>query len=99
MCVCVKFQLSIWSRTATENYSGPGGVGLVQSDYKAISVQLQLQLPTGTELGKKSVPMGCILSVGTVPTFLQGVTLKVLLSSIIYDLNNLLCCHRLLLFK
>ena len=32
---------------------GSGGVGSVRSnrDYKAISVQLQLQLPTGTELG------------------------------------------------
>ena len=51
-CVCVKFQLSNWSRTASENYSGSGRVGWVQSDYKAISVQLQLQLPAGTELGK-----------------------------------------------
>ena len=37
-CVCVKFQLSSWSRTASENYSGSGrvgsgGVGSVQSDY------------------------------------------------------------------
>ena len=39
------------------NYSGSGGVGSVRSgpvrltcDYKAISVQLQLQLPAGTEL-------------------------------------------------
>ena len=32
---------------------GWGRVGSVQSDYKAISVQLQLQLPAGTELGKK----------------------------------------------
>ena len=51
MCVCVKLQLSSWSRTASENYSGLGRVGSVQSDYRAISVQLQLQLPTGTELG------------------------------------------------
>ena len=29
-----------------------GWVGLVQSDYTAILVQLQLQLPAGTELGK-----------------------------------------------
>ena len=29
-----------------------GRVGWVQSDYKAILVQLQLQLPAGTELGK-----------------------------------------------
>ena len=30
----------------------PGRVGWVQGDYTAISVQLKLQLPTGTELGK-----------------------------------------------
>ena len=29
------------------------GSGRLTCDYKAISVQLQLQLPTGTELGKK----------------------------------------------
>ena len=47
-------------RTASGNYSGSGrfglgwvGLGGSHSDYKAISVQLQLQLPTGTELGKK----------------------------------------------
>ena len=34
---------------------GSGRVGWVQSDYKAISVQLQLQLPTGTELGNTDV--------------------------------------------
>ena len=33
--------------------SGPVGPGRSNSDYKAISVQLQLQLPAGTELGKK----------------------------------------------
>ena len=33
---------------------GSGRVGWVQSDYKAISVQLQLQLPAGTELGNKA---------------------------------------------
>ena len=40
-------------RTSSGNYSGSGRVGLggSHSDYKAISVQLQLQLPTGTELG------------------------------------------------
>ena len=31
---------------------GSGLVWLVQSDYTAISVQLQLELATGTELGK-----------------------------------------------
>ena len=55
-----------WKHSAAfENYSGSGGataylggataylVGSARltSDYKAISVQLQLQLPTGTELG------------------------------------------------
>ena len=59
MCVFVKFQLSSWSRTASENYSGSGRVGWVQSDYKAISVQLQLQLPAGTELGN----IGSVFSV------------------------------------
>ena len=36
------------------NYSGSGrvGSGRLTCDYNAISVQLQLQLPTGTELGK-----------------------------------------------
>ena len=58
MCDCVKLELSSWARTASENYSGwgrvgSGQVGSVQSDYKAISVQLQLQLPAGTELGKR----------------------------------------------
>ena len=44
-------------RTASWNYSGRVGLGRVglgrvgSSDYIAISVQLQLQLPTGTELG------------------------------------------------
>ena len=33
--------------------SGRVGSGRLTCDYKAISVQLQLQLPTGTELGKK----------------------------------------------
>ena len=33
---------------------GSGGVGWVQSDYRAISVQLQLQLPAGTELGNST---------------------------------------------
>ena len=35
----------------------PGGVGWVgsNSDYKAISVQLQLQLPIGTELGNMRI--------------------------------------------
>ena len=39
------------------NYSGSGWVGSARltCDYKAISVQLQLQLPTGTELGNKKV--------------------------------------------
>ena len=32
------------------NYSGPARL---RCDYNVISVQLQLQLPTGTELGKK----------------------------------------------
>ena len=34
----------------------PGRLGSVRltCDYKAISVQLQLQLPTGTELGNKN---------------------------------------------
>ena len=32
--------------------SGRVGSGRLTCDYKAISVQLQLQLPTGTELGK-----------------------------------------------
>ena len=34
----------------------PSGVGWGRSntDYKAISVQLQMQLPTGTELGNKN---------------------------------------------
>ena len=42
-------------RTPSGNYSGSGGVGSGRShsDYKAISVQLQLQLLTGTELGKR----------------------------------------------
>ena len=57
MCVCVKFQLSSWSRAASENYSGSGGVGWVQSGYIAISVQLQLQLPAGTEPGKIPPPI------------------------------------------
>ena len=32
-----------------------GRVGWSESDYKAISVQLQLQLPTGTELGNRGL--------------------------------------------
>ena len=32
-----------------------GGGGRFNNDYEAISVQLQLQLPTGTELGKIEV--------------------------------------------
>ena len=36
------------------NYSGRVGPGRSNSDYKAISVQLQLQLPAGTELGNWS---------------------------------------------
>ena len=40
-------------------YSGwvgawPGGWGIGELDNKANSVQLQLQLPTGTELGNKA---------------------------------------------
>ena len=37
------------------NYSGSGRVGSARltCDYNAISVQLQLQLPTGTELGNR----------------------------------------------
>ena len=38
--------------TTSRNYSGRVGPGRSNSDYKAISVQLQLQLPAGTELGK-----------------------------------------------
>ena len=34
---------------------GSGGVGWVQSDYKAISVQWQLQLPAGSELGNNNL--------------------------------------------
>ena len=33
--------------------SGRVGSGRLTCDYNAISVQLQLQLPTGTELGNK----------------------------------------------
>ena len=44
-------------RTASWNYSGPVRSN---SDYKAISVQLQLQLPTGTELGKSEFILGIL---------------------------------------
>ena len=47
-----------WKHSATYgNYSGPGLLGSARltCDYNAISVQLQLQLPTGTELGKISI--------------------------------------------
>ena len=40
----------------------PGGVGWVQSDYTAISVQLQLQLPDGTELGNSRQILYALLS-------------------------------------
>ena len=61
-------------RTASWNYSGLGRVGLGRvgsgrvgsgrsnSDYIAISVQLQLQLPTGTELGNSLSK--CIFFIG-----------------------------------
>ena len=50
-----------WKHSATYgNYSGSArvgsgrlGSGRLTCDYNAISVQLQLQSPTGTELGKK----------------------------------------------
>ena len=47
-----KVKLELQLRTIPGR-SGPGRSGPVRSnsDYKAISVQLQLQLPTGTELG------------------------------------------------
>ena len=46
------------------NYSGVGGcvAGRFRIDYNANSVQLLLQLPTGTELGKKN-EKGCALTV------------------------------------
>ena len=50
-------------RTASWNYSlfrvgsGRVGSGRSNSDYKAISVQLQLQLPAGTELGNVNDPI------------------------------------------
>ena len=37
------------------NYSGWVGSARLTCDYKAISVQLQLQLSTGTELGNMSL--------------------------------------------
>ena len=40
------------------------GSGRLTCDYKAISVQLQLQLPTGTELGKKKPPTEVLVTYG-----------------------------------
>ena len=48
------YKICKWNqRAAFGNYSGSGWLGSawLTCDYKAISVQLQLQLPTGTELG------------------------------------------------
>ena len=52
---------------------GWGGVGWVgsNSDYKAISVQLQLQLPTGTELGNKQASEANIWILGSPPKGLE----------------------------
>ena len=51
------YKICKWNqRAAFGNYSGSAWLGSawLTCDYKAISVQLQLQLPTGTELGNKS---------------------------------------------
>ena len=56
------YKICKWNqRAAFGNYSGSGWLGSawLTCDYKAISVQLRLQLPTGTELGKNGFNVDC----------------------------------------